>query len=70
VFHVQAGAFARLENAEALVKQLRAKQYTAAIVQGRLYRVWIGQPLNRAGAEQLAQRLRVDGFEAALIPSQ
>ncbi len=69
LFHVQAGAFARLENAEALVRQLRAKQYSADVVKGQpYYRVWIGQPLDRPGAERLAERLRADGFETALIP--
>ena len=67
---MQAGAFSRLENAEDLVKQLRAKHYAASIVQGKLYRVWIGDPLDRREAEQLAEHLRADGFEATLTPSQ
>jgi cell division septation protein DedD len=67
---VQAGAFSRRENAEDLVKQLRAKHYAATIIQGRLYRVWIGQALDRREAEQLAEHLRADGFEAVLMPSQ
>ena len=70
LFHVQAGAFSRLENAEDLVKRLRAKHYAASIVQGKLYRVWIGDPLDRREAEQLAEHLRADGFEATLTPSQ
>jgi phage replication-related protein YjqB (UPF0714/DUF867 family) len=32
--------------------------------------VWIGQALDRREAEQLAEHLRADGFEAVLMPSQ
>jgi cell division septation protein DedD len=67
-FHVQAGAFKNRENADDLIRQLRANGYTVTLVEGPLYRVWVGPAMSRAAAERFAANLQANGFEAALSP--
>jgi sporulation related protein len=70
-YHVQAGAFNVREYAEDLMHQLRSHDYPATLVDARTgppHRVWIKGTFDRSGAEQLANRLRRDGFEAILLP--
>jgi hypothetical protein len=38
------------------------------LVDGPLFRVWVGSPMTRAAAERLATDLRAKGFEAMLSP--
>jgi len=69
-FHVQAGAFKIRENAQVLIQQLRAHDFTAALVEsaeGPPYRVWVGCDLGLSEAEHLAAVLRAAGFETTLI---
>lgn len=69
---VQLGSFSNAENAERLVSELRAKGYKAFVSrfessgQKRL-RVRVGPEQERARAEQLAQRLRGEGRQAAVV---
>jgi len=68
---VQAGAFNIRENAQALVRQLRASGYTVTLVEsdeGPRYRVRVGGDLDRPAAERLAATLRATGFEAIVTP--
>jgi sporulation related protein len=70
-YHVQAGAFNVRAYAEDLKHQLRSHDYPATVVDARTgppHRVWIRGTFDRSGAEQLANRLRRDGFEAILLP--
>lgn len=70
-YHVQAGAFNVREYADDLMHQLRSHDYPATVVDARTgppHRVWIKGTFDRSGAEQLASRLRRDGFEAILLP--
>ncbi len=69
-FRVQAGAFKRRENADDLIRQLKAKGYTASIVDGPFIRVWVGPPMSRSAAEQLAGNLQANGFETTLSPAR
>ena len=69
-FRVQAGAFKRREYADDLIRQLRAKGYTASIVDGPFIRVWVGPPMSRSAAEQLAGNLQGNGFETTLSPAR
>jgi cell division protein FtsN len=69
-FRVQAGAFTRREYADDLIRQLRAKGYTATIVDGPFIRVWVGPPLSRSAALRLAGNLQANGFETTLSPAR
>ena len=66
--HVQAGSFSDRGNAMILMAQLRAHGYAVALVEGTLYRVWVGGYVDRETAERLAGALRSDGFESTLTP--
>jgi cell division protein FtsN len=69
---VQLGSFASRDNAERLAKQLRAGGFQASVSQGttgrHLYRVRAGPAHDRAGAEQLAGKLRAAGHSGAIVP--
>jgi len=67
-FHVQAGAFNDRNSAVSLVTRLRDSGYAVTLVEGPLYRVWVGGYLDRTTAEHLAANLQTAGFDAALIP--
>jgi DedD protein len=59
---VQLAAFSKRDNADALVKKLRAKGYPAEVESkprdgGTVYRVRVGPELRRKGAESLRDRL-------------
>ena len=72
---VQLGSFSRPENAERLVKQLKAKHYdafvsrTGAGVKTR-YRVRVGPEKERAQAQALAERLKREGQQVSIIPQR
>lgn len=65
-YRVQVGAFRHKENADDLVRQLAGHGFTGTIVRDDLYRVWVGGPLDRDGAEKLATELQDAGFETFL----
>lgn len=65
---VQVGAFARRENAEALVAELRTAGFTPYIVlQDGIYKVRVGAFRDRALADRLAERLRALGYDVTII---
>lgn len=69
---MQLGSFSNAENAERLARELRGRGYKAYVSpyesgdQKRM-RVRIGPEEDRARAEQLAQRLRREGRQAAVV---
>jgi cell division septation protein DedD len=69
-YRIQAGAFGVRAYAQDLVNQLRRRHYAATVVEvttGPPHRVWIHGVFDRPAAEQLAARLRRDGFEAIVF---
>ncbi len=67
-YHVQVGAFAEHQNADAIALRIRSMGYAVAITDGPPYRVWVGGYLNQATAERLAANLRAAGFDVILTP--
>jgi cell division septation protein DedD len=67
-FHVQSGSFVNRDNAVSLMKRLRDHGYAVTLIEGQLYRVWVGRDLDRTEAERLAANLRATGFDATLMP--
>ncbi|HEV2439077.1 MAG TPA: SPOR domain-containing protein [bacterium] len=67
-FHVQVGAFAERQNAEALAVRIRAHGYAVTVAAGPPYRVWVGGYFDVATAERLAANLLQDGFASTLVP--
>jgi cell division protein FtsN len=67
-YHVQVGAFKYRKNAEDLLQQVRSQGFTGTLVEGPLFRVWVGQDLGRVDAEHLATDLQEAGFETFLSP--
>ena len=69
---VQLGSFANHANAQRLVQQLTGRGFKASITRGttgrRLYRVLVGPTRDRAGALQLAARLRAAGHGGSIVP--
>jgi DedD protein len=70
---IQVGGFAKRENAERMVKQLKAKGYGAFIAgggggKGHLYRVRVGPVADRAQAATLSAKLRSAGFPGSIVP--
>jgi cell division septation protein DedD len=71
-FSIQIGTFADMEEASALVQELRADKQPAHIVliddpeNGRRYRVNAGNLKDREAARALVQRLRARGLQATL----
>jgi DedD protein len=70
---VQLGSFSSADNAERLVKELRAHGYKAFISRSGTgsqarHRVRVGPEPDRARAEGLAQGLRREGRQAAIVP--
>lgn len=70
---VQLGSFASRDNADGLVKALRANGYRAFVSEfhgsGRvLYRVRVGPEQDRARAESLATRLAHEGHRGSIAP--
>jgi DedD protein len=69
---VQLGSFSNADNAERLARELRARGYKAFVSPyesggQKRSRVRIGPEQDRARAEQLAQRLRREGRQAAVV---
>jgi cell division septation protein DedD len=56
------------DNAVSLMKRLRDHGYAVTLIEGQLYRVWVGRDLDRTKAERLAANLRATGFDATLMP--
>ena len=70
VWSVQLGMFAQRENAERLLHAAQAKGFAVTLVDSDgkgLYRVHSAGLPDRAAAQALQQRLRADGFAAAVI---
>ena len=70
---VQLGAFSSRSKAEGLVTQLRARGYSAFVLEYRaggqlLHRVRVGPEQDRARAVAIADRLRKDGFQPVVAP--
>jgi len=65
-YHVQVGAFKYREYAEELLQRLSSHGFTGTIVKDGIYRVWVGEYLERNEAERLADDLRTAGFETFL----
>ncbi len=71
-FAAQVGAFSERRNAERLRDDLtrRYPQFsisTAATVDGRLYRVWVGNEASQQDASTIVERLRQDGLTAFAV---
>jgi DedD protein len=68
---VQVGSFAQRGNAEHLAQQLSGQGFAASVSQsprGRhLYRVWVGPVHDKAGATQLAVKLRAAGHKGSVV---
>lgn len=65
LYKIQAGAFAEKENAEKLVKQLKAEGFDAFAYQsGKLYKVQAGAFSSKSNADALAEKLENTGFDA------
>lgn len=67
-YHVQVGAFRSREYAEDLVRQLRLHGFAGKIIKDGVYRVWVGETLERPAAEHMAADLESAGFETFLNP--
>jgi DedD protein len=69
---VQLGSFANSVNAQRLARQLSGRGYQVSVIRGttgrRLYRVLVGPTRDRAGAQQLAARLRAAGHSGSIVP--
>jgi cell division septation protein DedD len=70
---VQLGTFGQKENADRLVRDMKAKGFAAFSVaiasNGReLYRVRVGPVRNRAAAEALAAELKKAGQSGSIVP--
>jgi DedD protein len=70
---VQLGIFAKRENAEKLMSEAKGKGFNVAVssadVKGLFHVHSAGLP-DRAAAQSLVQRLKADGFQAAIIAPQ
>lgn len=69
---VQLGAFSTRATAEELVKRLKARGYSAFLLERRsdgtvLYRVRVGPEQDRGRADVVAQRLRSEGYATATV---
>lgn len=63
LFKVQVGAFGERNNAEALVRDLEKRKYSAFIVvEEGFFKVQAGAFSKRSNAEELVERLRKDGY--------
>jgi N-acetylmuramoyl-L-alanine amidase len=68
VYRVQVGAFRQEENAEALVRQLKAKGFDPVVSQREgLYRVQIGAYRDRAAADRLIEDLRSHRYRDVFV---
>ncbi len=70
---VQLGAFSSRSKADGLVAKLRARGYSAFVLEYRaggqlLHRVRVGPEQDRARAAAIAERLRNDGFQPVVAP--
>lgn len=70
---VQLGAFSSRGKADGLVAKLRARGYSAFVLEYRasgqlLHRVRVGPEQDRTRAVEIADRLRNDGFEPVVAP--
>lgn len=68
---VQLGAFSGRDKADRLVAELRDRGYAAFVLEYRaagkvLYRVRVGPEQERARADDIAARLRKDGFQTVV----
>ena len=69
---VQTGSFRDPENAQYMVRDLKARGFTAEILEKRLggnlyYRVVIGPAMSAEQAQTLMVRLKQSGFEGFLL---
>lgn len=62
LFVVQVGAFNNQNNAQGLVKKLRAEGYSAYVTSEKPYKVQAGAFESREEAEKMEKRLKQDGF--------
>jgi cell division septation protein DedD len=62
-YTVQVGALRYHENVDKLVQQLEANGYTPTVTHAGLYRVRVGQNLERNAADHLAADLHAAGFD-------
>lgn len=68
LYRVQMGAFAKKDNADALLKKVKAAGYDAFITTvGELYKVQVGAYKKKANAEKQAEKLKAAGFEAIIV---
>jgi DedD protein len=69
---VQLGSFANSVNAQRLARQLTARGFKVSVMRAttgrRLYRVLVGPTHDRAGALQLAAKLRAAGHSGSIVP--
>jgi cell division septation protein DedD len=69
---LQAGSFASRENADKLVRQLKAHNYAVYVVSGGSgaalrHKVRIGPLADRAAAERLLAKLKAQRFSASIV---
>lgn len=70
LYRVQMGAFAKKENADTLLKKVKAAGYDAFITTvGELYKVQVGAYKKKGNAEKQAEKLKAAGFEAIIVSS-
>ena len=70
---MQLGTFSKRENADGLVRDMKAKGFAAFIVPTmsnghELYRVRVGPTRDRAAAEALAAELKRAGQSGSIVP--
>ena len=69
---VQLGSFANRANADRLAKQVHGLGYAVSVSRGssgrQLYRVVVGPARDRASAEQVAAKLRVQVHSGTVVP--
>ena len=71
IFTVQVGSFSSQKNARALVNKLVRRNYEAYIEEGengRMYRVRVGRVASKGEANNLAARLKNEGYPTKIYP--
>ncbi len=70
LYRVQTGAFKKKENADNLLKKVKAAGFDAFIAQARdLYKVQVGAYKAKSNAEKQMAKLKAAGFEAIVVSS-
>lgn len=71
LYRVQTGAFRKKENADRLMKELKAKGFSAFVttedVNGLIYRVQVGAYGVKSNAENMKKKLKAAGFDAIIV---